>query len=906
MGSDVAGEPMGAARRVPSVGPAAPARQANAGIVRYVETKMSRPRVSEAEIWRQRLVDRLDAGAQRPVTVVCAGAGWGKTMLASAWADTASVDVRWLSLGRQDNDVQVFWSHVVAAVRTGDGVSRGNPLAELTSIPGDDVERIRLLERGLGSLPVPTVLVLDDLHEIDDPKIMKDLSVLVAHPSPALRWVLLARAEPALPLHRLRAAGRVAEIRTADLAFTAAETAQLLAGHGVALSDEDATTLRAKTEGWAAGLRLAAAFLTGRHRQRVADFGGDLQAVDDYLADEVLAGHSPDVRRFLLQTSVCEQVNAELAEALVPGTPGQRMLEELERANDFVVRLGPKPRWFRYHPLLRDVLLHRMHRDAPGQVPQLHRRAAGWYAAHDSIVDALQHAAAARDWPYVGRLVVSHAAPQIVSTHRAALAQVLQRVPAEALSTTAELMTCAALRLFHAGDYDAIPQHRAAALALLRDRPSAERAAVEVTLQSLQIAVHRVRADMPAVIDASERLLTLLAGVRFPELPSAQQHRAIALNNKGVGLLWMEQPELADRLLWPAATAARTSGVELPEINALGHLALLEAMHGSVREAARLAGDARELAERRGWWSALQTVPAHLAQALVDLERNDLPAAQRALQHGHVAHRIDPEAAQWSVSCGVRARLALARGEPATAAAFLAQAHRPASSHARAPAIDRWLLLAESEVDLACGRPERVVQRYARVAGEPTYPERVLLIRAAYAKRDFRTAERLLDEPRPRLPHVAATVEAFILAALVADATGRTARSREALAAAVALAEQESVIRPFRTVRDRRLAALLTDDSVAITQNGPFIRDLLGQTAAGAGRAPGFLPLDAFNEPEQELLRYLPTMLTAREIASFLDVSMNAVKAHLRSIYRKLNATRRHDAVTEARRRGLI
>ena len=759
MGTDIGEEPTGSERRPSSFESAAgPARKPTTGIVRYVETKMSRPRVGDAEIRRQRLVNRLDAAARKPVTVVCAGAGWGKTMLASGWADTASSDVRWLTLDRQDNDAQVFWSHVVAAVRAGGGIPRGNPLAELKAIPKDDLERIRLLERGLGSLPVPAVLVLDDLHEIDDPKIMKDLAVLLAHPPPSLHWVLLTRAEPALPLHRLRASGKLVEIRTADLAFTAEETAQLLAGHGLALSSQDETTLLAKTEGWAVGLRLAVAFLTGRPSLSIADFGGDLQVVDDYLADEVLARHPPDVRRFLLQTSFCEQINAELAEALIPDIQGQRMLEELERANDFVVRLGPKPRWFRYHPLLRDVLMHRMLRDAPVEVAELHRRAASWYAAHDSIVNALHHAADARDWPYVGRLVVSHAAPQIVSTHRTPLVQILRQVPPEELSTTAELMACAALRLFQAGAYDAIPEHRAGALDLLKDRPKADRQAVEITLQSLQIAVHRVQADMPALIAASDDLLALLAGVRFPELPSAQQHRAIALNNKGVGLLWMGQPELADRSLWPAATAARTSGVELPEINALGHLALLETLYGSVREAALLAGKARELAERRGWWSALQTVPAHMAQALVDLERNDLPAAQRALRQGQVAHRSDPETAQWSIFSGVRARLALAQGEPATAEDFLAQARRPTDAHAHIPAIDRWLLLTESEVDLAAGRPDRVLQRYARADGEPSYPERVCLMRAAYARHDFRTAQTLLDRPRPRLPHTAATV----------------------------------------------------------------------------------------------------------------------------------------------------
>jgi LuxR family maltose regulon positive regulatory protein len=867
---------------------------------------MSRPRMGRAEVRRQRLMDQLDAGVQKPVTIVCAGAGWGKTMLASRWADATFTDVRWLTLDRQDNHAEVFWSHVVAALRAGGGIPGNNALAELTSIPEDDVERIRLLERGLGSLPAPTVLVLDDFDQIDNPKITQELAVLLPRPYESLRLVLLARAEPSLPLPRLRAAGDLTEIRTADLAFTAEETSQLLTGHGLDLSNEDVTTLLARTEGWAVGLQLAVAFLTGQDRPQVADFAGDLRAVDDYLADEVLARHPPEVRRFLLETSICEQVSGELADALTLGTQGQRTLEELERVNDFVVRLGSKPRWFRYHPLLRDVLMHRMLRDAPMAVPELHRRAAGWYAAHDSIIEALGHAVAARDWPYVGRLVVTHAAPQIVSTHRAALAQILRRVPPEALDATAELMTCAALRLFHAGDYDAIPEHLAGARELLETRPEAERLPVEITLQSLQVAVDRVRADMPTLIANSNQLLTMVAEVRVAQLPSAQQHRAIALNNKGVGLLWMEQPELADRALWPATTAARSAGVELPEINALGHLALLEAMCGSVREAAHLAASARDLAERRGWWSALQSVPAHLAQALVDLERNDLPAAQRAVQQGHVAHRGDPEAAQWKILSGVRARLVLAQGEPTSAEVFLDQARRPTSPPTRTPFIDRWLLLAESEVDLASGRPERVQERYGRLEHHLTYPERVRLAWAAFAQHDLRRANTLLAQPRPRLSQTVATVEALILTALIANATGHRARSTEALVDAVALAEQEGILRPFISMRDDRLDALLTRKGLLTTQNGAFVSNLVDEIGAQAGRHPSSFPVGNFSEREMEVLRFLPTMLTAREIAGYLNMPVNTVKAYLRSIYRKLDATRRHEAVVEARKRGLI
>ena len=906
MASDVGGGLTGAGSQVPPSERTAPLRMPPSGLIRYIDARMSRPSMVRPAVRRQRLLDQLDGAVQKPVTLVCAGAGWGKTMLISAWAEATPSPVGWLSLDRQDNDAPVFWSHVVAALRATGKVPRDSPLAELSSIPTEDVERIRLLERGLSSLPAPTLLVLDDVHEIDDPKIMREMAVLLRHSPRSLHVLLSTRVEPALPLPRLHAAGHLAEIRAADLAFTAEETAQLLTDHGLDVSSDDATTLLDRTEGWAVGLHLAVGFLTGRHRPRITDFAGDLRAVDDYLADEVLARHPPGVRRFLLETSVCEQVSGELADAITMGTQGQRTLEELERVNDLIVRLGPKPRWFRYHPLLRDALRHRLLRDAPTAVPQLHRRAAGWYVAQDSIFDALGHAVAARDWPYVGRLVVAHAAPQIVSTHRAALAQILERVPTETLSSTAELMTCAAVRLFHAGDYDAIPERLAGARELLRTLPDAERLPVEVTLHSLQVAVHRVRGDMPALVDDSTQLLTIAARVGFAELPSVLQHRAIALNNKGVGLLWMERPDQADRFLWMGSTAARASGVELPEINALGHLALLEVMWGSVREAAELAGNARNLAERRGWWSSLQCVPAHLAQAMVELERNDLAAAQRALQQGYVAHRGDPEAAQWTLWLGVHARLKLAQGDFATAEALLEEGKRPISPVTRAPGLNRWLMLVQSEVDLVSGQPERVQQRYGRQAQERelSYTERVCLARAAFAQQDLRHAGALLAQPHSRLSQTVAGVERLILTALIADANGDGAGSADALSAAVALAEQEGIRRPFITMGGSRLDALFARHVPAKMKNGAPVSNIVDEIKTLAERSPS--PVTDFSERQTEILRYLSTTLTAREIAGLLNVSVNSVKAHMRAIYRKLNATRRQEAVYQARKRGLI
>ncbi|RZU49420.1 LuxR family maltose regulon positive regulatory protein [Krasilnikovia cinnamomea] len=878
-------------------------------IAPFIAAKTARPQMLRARIRRQRLFDALDAAVRCPLTVVCAGAGWGKTVLVSAWADTRRTPVAWLTLDAHDNDVQLFWSSVAAALRAAGAVPPDSPLAELGTVPTDHVERLRHVARGLGRLAAPTVLVLDDFHEITDDDVLRELSGLLRHPPAGLRLVLLTRTQVVLPVHRMRATGEMAEIRAGELAFTVPEAADLLSRHGLALPDDEVVALVEHTEGWAAGLQLGATFLAGPGGPRtVADFAGDVRAVDEYLADEVLAGQSPHLYRFLLQTSICEHVCGDLADAITLGSDGQRTLEELERVNDFVVRLGAKPRWFRYHHLLRDVLRHRLLLESPTALPELHRRAAGWHAAHNSVFEAIEHAVAAGDWPYVGRLVVTQAAPLIASAHRAALVRLLAQIPPGAFAATPELMVCVALMLFHAGDYDAIEAQLAGTDELLAGRAEAERLPVEITSRSLRVAVHRAGGDMPAVVAETTQLLAMLAKVRFAEVPSAVQYRAIALNNKGFGLLWTDRPDRAQRYLWAASTAARAAGVELVEISALGNLALVEVMSGSVQEAARLAGDARDLAERRGLLSALQTGAAHLALALVHLESGDLAAAERAVQQATRSHRGEPAAAQWLIRVGVQARLALAKGDPGAARAFLDEARRGADPRLRAPGLERWLLLAESEVDLATGDADTVARRYALLSRTDrlTSPERVCAARAGYATHDLRSAMELLAGLRAPMSDTAATVAAGIVGAQVADAAGHGLRATDRLAEAFALADSEGIRRPFLALRDARLDALVARQNLLTHRNADFVAEIQAamRTSAPAHRAA--LPAGPLSERETEVLRYLPTMLTAGEIAGELGVSVNTIKAHMRSIYRKLEAPRRSAVVTRAREYGLL
>ncbi|MEV0900023.1 LuxR C-terminal-related transcriptional regulator [Actinoplanes sp. NPDC049802] len=871
-------------------------------------TKIARPVATYGDVPRPRLLELLDRAAGKQLTIVRAGAGWGKTVLVSAWAHRRSTPVAWLSLDTYDNDPQRFWTYVVAALRATGALNEDSPLAGMRSVPRDERERRQRILAGFTRLPDQTVLVIDDFHLVDDRQVLGEMDALLRHSSP-LRFILVSRTAPALALSRLQAAGQVGEVLAEDLAFTMDEATALLSSHGLALNPDEMSMMLHRTAGWVAGLRLGAAFLTGDGGTRsVADFAGDIRGIDEYFTDEVLAGRPPRQRRFLLESSVCDQMCADLVNAITGAGDGQRMLEDLEHANDFVTRLGPKPVWFRYHHLLHDVLRHRLRLEMPGRVAELHRRAARWYAGRGSVIEALTQAVRGEDWPYAGRLLVGQAGPLLLTAHRGPLIRILRQIPRDVMTSTPELMAGDVLLLFYSGDYEAIPPRVARIRELLRGLPAASRDPAEVLLMALRVAADRAVGDMPSVVAVESEALTSLAESPFHDATAAAQYRAIGLNSRGLARLWTGDIGRAARDLRAATAATKAVGVELAHVNATGHLALLELMHGSVREAAELAGNARRLAERRGWSYTVQAVAAHFAQALVHLERHEPAAAAEAARHGLRAHESEPEAAQRIVSLLVQARLALAHRQPGQARSLLAQAHQDRNERMRVPELDRWVLLLDAEADLAAGSPDRVERRYAALStGTPSgLAHRVCLARAALDRGEPRRAEELLAVGASTADGSVATVTAGIVAALVADARGRTTRAVDLFAAAVRLAAHEGIRRPFVTLSGSRLTAL-ADRMRLLTPDDPDLTttmiDDLRTTGQPAAPAPTGGPL---SEREAEVVRYLPTMLTAAQIATELGVSVNTVKAHMRSIYRKLDVERRSDAVAQARRLGIL
>jgi LuxR family maltose regulon positive regulatory protein len=357
------------------------------------------------------LLAALDRAVVGRVTVVSAPAGSGKTSLLRAWADRPGQPHRLavVQVRRDEQDAQLFWLGLLDAVRQASGTtSRAEPA---TATPGFNgramVDRV-LAE--LADAPGRVMLVIDDLHELRSPEALAQLTRLLTDLPPNAHAVLATRRDLRLELHRLRLAGEVAEIRAAELRFSERETRALLDALGIALSEAGAARLHQRTEGWAAGLRLAAISLAGHPdpERFVAEFSGTHRTVAEYLLAEMLDRQPEQVQQLLLGTCLLDRVNGELAD-VVTGRPGsERILLELEDANAFVVSLDPERTWFRYHHLLGDFLRLELRRTRPEEVAGLHRRAAGWLAGHGQVVEAIRHTQAAGDWPEAAWLLADH------------------------------------------------------------------------------------------------------------------------------------------------------------------------------------------------------------------------------------------------------------------------------------------------------------------------------------------------------------------------------------------------------------------------------------------------------------------------------------------------------------------
>jgi LuxR family maltose regulon positive regulatory protein len=863
-----------------------------------------------AVVERRRLFDVLTDGIAGPVTVLTGPAGSGKTTLLSSWLRHLDVPVAWVSVPRGERDANRFRGSVMDALRGSGAIAAGDPLATLAPAPlGDRDEFLDRLIEGLARLPGPVVLVIDDLHELRSDDALRDVETVLARAPAQLRTVVASRRDPQLGLHRMRLAGELTEIRAADLGFSAEEAAALLTAAGVVIEDEDVARLHARTEGWAAGLRLAALSLQ-RHDDPdrfVAEFSGSERTVADYLLGEVLASQPPEVRALLLRTCILERVSAPLADAMTGRTDSARLLVELEAANALVVAIDVRRTWFRYHHLLADLLRLELRLEAPDEIAPLHRAAARWHAAHGDPVEAIRHAQLGEDWELAGDLLGRHWVHLVLDGEEATLAGLLGDLPAGLVETDAELATIAAAGLLHESGWAGADALLAAAERTMPDVPAHRRHRAETALATALLLRARRLGDMAAVVDVADAVLESAGAARIGDGgPGGEELEALALMNLGIAESWVLRLPDAEAHLERGLTLGRRAGRPYLEIGCLGGLGTV----ANITQRLALAEDrlrrAVAVAERVGWSTHPIVAASYLSLGAVLIERGRLAEAAELLDRADPILEEFPEPAANVGLRHVQGMLALARGRFADAVARFLEGRRIAAGlrapHFLTAILRQWELRAR----LRLGEVDAV--RSAMAELDPGAQTSNL---AAHV--------RLLDgDPDGAAEAVAPVIagEAFVfhvnveIEALLLDGLARTAlddpeAARESVERALALTEPDGRVWLVSTVPGARdlLAAQPVHRTAHRAQLHALLDHLAGPESDSAAPSE---PAEPLSEREIAVLRFLPTNLSAAEIGSELYVSVHTVKTHMRKLYAKLDVHTRAEAVQRGRALGLL
>jgi LuxR family maltose regulon positive regulatory protein len=871
--------------------------------------------VRQALVHRRRLFERLSGPPVTPVVLVCAPAGSGKTVLLRLWVEAEELGdrVAWVSVERGERDGQRFWLTVIDELAHTAG---GHGLVEPVSpSPGFRCEAVveRLIVE-LDALEDPVVLVIDSLNELESADALRCLELFLERLPAQLQVVLATRVEPRLGLHRLRVAGALTEIRAADLGFSVEETRELLEAAGLALSDTAVASLHDRTEGWAAGLRLAAIALADHPdgERFVAEFSGSERTVADYLLAEVLERQPAEMRDLLLRTSVLERVSGPLADELT-GRPGsEEILQGLEDANAFVVAVDTGRTWFRYHHLFADLLQLELRRTAPTILSSLHRTASAWFEQHGYVVEAIRHAQRARDWPHASRLLAEHNVDLILGGRLATMRALLAGFPAEAHAADPELAIASAGVAISDGLLEEAHAYIDHAQRLATTAPQERRRRFDLILASLRLWLAGWRGDMEAVSEPRRALGSALLAPTPGELDLDNDLRATALMNLGIAELWSARPDNARRHLQRALAIARRIRRAYLQIGCLAHLGVASVLCGSgFASAIELADEALTTADAHGWGADVVVGAPLAVRGTASVWLGHLDEAERSLDR---AQRMLPADREPGLALAVhygRGLLRLVQGRPEDALAAFTSAERTQRLLAGEHALSHELRSRLVQTHVRLG--DMVSARAALAAVAPRSRDRTI-IRVAEAAVHLaqgspeaaldavgRALERS-DEPI-RLP--CERIQVLLYDAVARRELGDSRGAGASLDRALELAGPERIVLPFvlpparELLKDHRRRAAADPELLAA------IFDVLARTSPRSrGHAA---PLPAQISPaELRVLGYLPTRLTVSEIAAELYLSANTVRTHLRHIYAKLDAHTRHQAVARARELGLI
>jgi LuxR family maltose regulon positive regulatory protein len=866
-----------------------------------IATKLYIPALRPNALRRSRLIARLQAEPARRLSLIAAPAGFGKTTLLSSWIAEGGPPVAWIALDADDSDPARFLVHLVAALQT-IVPTFGSGLEALLQAPQPPpvAPLIPTMLNELAAIPEPYIIVLDDYHLVDAADVDQILAALVDHLPPQLHLVIGTREDPNLPLARLRARGQLTELRAADLRFTPDEAADFLRRvMGLDLSASDVAALEARTEGWIAGLQLAALSLQGHADPTgfVAAFSGSHRFVLDYLLEEVLHRQPEPIQAFLLQTAILDQLCGPLCDAVLdrPDGAGQAALEELERANLFLVPLDHERRWYRYHHLFRDLLRTRLQQSTRAAVHDLHLRASAWYAAHDFAIEAFQHAAAAPDIACAERLISGAGVPLYFRGAARPVLNWLAALPADVLDAHPSLWVTYAWCLMAAHRSTQIAAKlQAAEAALARSGAGDGSGDLLGQIAAIRAMEAAIQYQADSIIAQAQRALALLH-------PENVYVRTVVTRSLAIAYQFRGERAAARETYRQAIAMSEASANRFINILATTGLGIVQASDTQLHEAAQSYQRVLELV---GDPNQPIACAAYLGLARIHYEWNDLETAEAYGRRGvRLAQQIESidSAAGGEIFL---ARLKLARGDVAGAAAMLAAVEQEIQRRAfdqQKPA----LAAAQVLLTLHLGdvqRAAQLAQSYdlplsrARVALAQAQPGDALAITTAHQQQMEANGWR--DEQ----------LKALVLQALAHQHCGDSEAASSTIGTALALAAPGGFVRTF-VDEGAPMALLLNRLRSAAGSLLTYLEALLTAFDAQQDAQPACeaQPLaEPLSPRELDVLRLVSEGLSNREISERLVVALDTVKGHNRRIYEKLQVQRRTEAVARARELGLL
>ena len=901
--------------------------------VPLLATKHYAPRWRPGLVARPRLIARLNQGAEHPLTLVAAPAGFGKTTLLAEWLAAIGRSAAWVSLDAGDNDPALFWAYVIAALQrlwSGIGANALSLLHSSQPLPIESV--VTTLINELAMLEDDVTLVLDDFHVIEARPVQGGIAFLLEHLPPRLHLVIATREDPQLPLARLRARDQISELRAADLRFAASEAAEFLTEvMGLDLSAADIAALEDRTEGWIAGLQLAA--LSMRRRDDIPGFvrafAGNHRFILDYLVDEVLQRQPEPIRRFLLQTSILDRLHGPLCDAVTDQDNGAARLEALERGNFFIVPLDDKRQWYRYHHLFADVLRAYLLAEQPDQLPTLHRRASAWYERNGSAADAIRHALAGEDFARAADLVELAVPATRRSRQEATLLGWLKALPDDLVRRRPVLTVHYAGTLLQSGELDGVEERLRDAERWLEtaadatERPDAEAAAIVVDDAELRrlpgaIAVYRAgqalaTGDVGDTVHYARRALDLVAGDDY-------FWRGAAASLLGLASWTGGDLEAAHRSYADGMASLQRAGYIADAVGGVIALADIRIAQGRLREAMRTYERALRLATEQGPPVLRGTADMHVGMAELYRERNDLDAARRHLQNStglgeHTGFPRHPY--RWRVAM---ARIREAEGDLDGALDLLREAERVYVSDFH-PNV-RPVAALKTRAWIAQGRLDEALD-WAREQGlsagdDLSYLrefEHLTLARLLLAHSQRDRADPPLLKARGLLERLlnaadsgertGSVIQILVLLALAHRQLGDVVAALASLERALTLAEPEGYVRTF-VDEGPPMAALLEAAAKRGIVPG-YVRSLLAAFDVADHTPPVKQDvIEPLSERELDVLRLLGTDLAGPDIAHALMVSLNTMRTHTKNIYAKLGVNSRRAAIRRAEELGLL